>query len=177
MRQGEREAGGDETLAGAVARSYFRLLSYKDEYEVARLQTQTGFLDKIRDDYGDKARVRFHMAPPLVSRKKDARGRPLKKEFGAWAVPVFRVLARMRRLRGTRLDLFGLTAERRMERQLISEFEATIDRLLVKLSSENIAAATEIVELYLDIRGYGPVKEQAVREVRERLAARAIMRA
>jgi len=173
--QFEADKLGDDGLAEAVARSYFKLLSYKDEYEVARLHTQTGFLENIRRDFGSKAKVRFHLAPPLLGGKKDARGRPPKKEFGAWMIPAFRVLAKMRGLRGTKLDLFGYTAERRMERGLISEFEATVDKLLAALSADNIDEATAVVRLYMGIRGYGPVKEAAVKEVREKIDACAIM--
>jgi indolepyruvate ferredoxin oxidoreductase len=172
-----REAGNDDNLTGAVARSYFKLLSYKDEYEVARLQTQTGFLDSVRAAYGEKARVRFHMAPPLLSRRKDARGRPLKKEFGAWLTIPMRLLARMRGLRGTPFDPFGWTAERRMERALIEEFEDLVGDVLTRLNPDNLGDAAELIGLYMDIRGYGRVKEQAVGEVRAKIAAHAIMRA
>ena len=177
VRDAESGIGGNGRLAAAAVRSYFKLLSYKDEYEVARLHTQTGFLESVRADFGKQARVKFHMAPPLLSRAKDARGRPRKKEFGAWTIPVFRLLAGLRRVRGSKLDLFGYTAERRMERQLILDFETTIDRLLAVLSSGNLEFAVDLVQLYMDIRGYGPVKEQAVKEVREKIAAHAIMRA
>ncbi|MGI9222717.1 MAG: indolepyruvate ferredoxin oxidoreductase family protein, partial [Woeseiaceae bacterium] len=168
---------GSEKLSDAVARSYFKLLSYKDEYEVARLHTQTGFLEKIRREYGSKAKVRFHLAPPMLGGKKDARGRPPKKEFGAWMIPAFRLLAKMRGLRGSKLDLFGYTAERRMERALITEFEETVDRLLAGLSADNLNEAVTVAKLYMDIRGYGPVKDQAVKEVREKINACAIMHA
>ena len=177
VREAESNIGGNGKLAEAAARSYFKLLSYKDEYEVARLHTQTGFLESVREEFGDNAKVRFHMAPPLLSRQKDARGRPRKKEFGGWMIPLFRILAAMRRLRGTKLDVFGMTAERRTERQLIGEFEAAIDRLLAGLTSGNLEFAVDVVELYMDIRGYGPVKDQAVRNVRAKIAAHAIMRA
>ena len=120
--------------------------------------------------------MRFHLAPPLFSRKKDARGRPLKKEFGSWLKLPMRLLVSMRRLRGSPFDVFGYTAERRMERDLIREFEALIDTLLPKLNDDNVADATVLVGLYMDIRGYGPVKEQAVEEVRAKLASHAIMR-
>ena len=169
-REAELEAGGDGRFAKAVARSYFRLLSYKDEYEVARLHTQTGFLESLKRDWGDGARVRFHLAPPILSGRNDARGRPRKREFGAWMVPVLRLIASMRRLRGTRFDPFGMTAERRMERRLILEFENRVEELLGALATENLDLATEIAGLYLDIRGYGPVKEEAVEDVRTRVA-------
>ncbi|MEJ2171638.1 MAG: indolepyruvate ferredoxin oxidoreductase family protein [Woeseiaceae bacterium] len=175
VRQTEIEQGGNGRLASAVARSYFKVLSYKDEYEVARLHTQTGFLDSVRESYGNKAKVRFHLAPPLLIGRKDARGRPRKVEFGAWTIPVFRLLAGLRRLRGTKLDLFGLTAERRMERQLIVEFEGLIDRFLAQVNSDSLEQMAEVVTFFLDIRGYGPVKKQAVDEVREKIAAHPIL--
>lgn len=167
----------DGELATAVARSYFKLLSYKDEYEVARLHTQTGFLDKVKRDFGGKAKVRFHLAPPLLNSKKDARGRPRKKEFGAWMIPAFRMLAGLRGLRGSTLDVFGYTAERRMERALISEFEETLAKLMSALNKDNIDDAIAIVRHYMDIRGYGPVKDLAVKEARDKIRAYAIMQA
>ena len=172
VQHAETSLGGDGALTEAVARSYFKLLSYKDEYEVARLHTSTGFLETIRQDFGAQAKLRFHLAPPLFSRRRDARGRPLKKEFGAWMIPLFRLLARMRRLRGGRFDVFGYTAERRMERALIAEFEATLDALLASLGKDNLQEAATLVRCYMEIRGYGPVKELAVNEVRAEIASR-----
>ena len=177
VAEAEKAAGGKDQLAEAVARSYFKLLSYKDEYEVARLHTQTGFLEKVRRDFGNQARIRFHLAPPVLNGATDARGRPRKKEFGAWMIPVFRLLARLRRLRGTWLDVFGYTAERRMERALILEFESNVDKLLSRLNAENIDAAIDVVKLYMDIRGYGPVKDQSIADVRARIDSCAIMQA
>jgi indolepyruvate ferredoxin oxidoreductase len=171
QRVREAEAGDDE-LVEAVAKSYFKLLSYKDEYEVARLHTQVGFLDSVKRDFGTGAKVRFHMAPPLLSRRKDARGRPLKSEFGGWILPGLRLLAGMRGLRGSRFDLFGMTAERRMERALIAEFEALIEATLPDLNADSAKQLCADVALYLDIRGYGPVKEQAVKDVHSRLSVR-----
>jgi indolepyruvate ferredoxin oxidoreductase len=162
-------SGDSLPLTDAVARSYFKLLAYKDEYEVARLHTESGFARNLAKKYGKSARLRFHLAPPLLNRKKDARGRPRKREFGAWVIPLFRALAKMRRLRGSKLDLFGWTAERRMERQLIVEFEQVVDKLLIDLRLNTASPATDIVRLYLGIRGYGPVKEQAVTEVRSKV--------
>jgi indolepyruvate ferredoxin oxidoreductase len=175
VKQTEIEQGGNGSLASAVARSYFKVLSYKDEYEVARLHTQTGFLDSVRSSYGNKAKVRFHLAPPLLNGRKDARGRPRKMEFGSWTIPVFRLLAGLRHLRGTKLDFFGMTAERRMERQLIVEFESLIDRFLAQINSDSLEQMAEVVTFFLDIRGYGPVKKQAVDEVREKIAAHPIL--
>jgi indolepyruvate ferredoxin oxidoreductase len=174
VRQAEKAmcGGGKLSLSEAVARSYFKTLACKDEYEVARLHTDTGFLENVRKDFGDKARLRFHLAPPLLSRSVDSRGRPPKREFGAWMIPAFRLLARLRSLRGTRLDLFGFGAERRLERALIGEFEEHIETLLQHLSLHNIDLAIEIVNEYLEIRGFGPVKEEAAQQARARIASK-----
>ncbi|MDH5583874.1 MAG: indolepyruvate ferredoxin oxidoreductase family protein [Gammaproteobacteria bacterium] len=167
----EKSLGGDGRLADAVARAYFKLLSYKDEYEVARLHTRREFLESVRSSFGAKAKFRFHLAPPILNAGRDARGRPRKKEFGAWILPVFRVLARLKGLRGTAFDIFGYTAERRMERALIDEFEHTLDELLAILHADNLQAATDIVTLYMKIRGYGPVKEASVELTRREITA------
>jgi indolepyruvate ferredoxin oxidoreductase len=156
----------DEALSRNVADAYFRLLSYKDEYEVARLHTRPEFLQSIRDEYGSNARLRFHLAPPFLARRKDARGRPLKKEFGAWMLPVFRILAGLRGLRGTAFDLFGYTAERRMERELIRDFEAMLDASLANLTAAETDDLNKRVSQFRDLRGYGPVKEAAVASMR-----------
>jgi indolepyruvate ferredoxin oxidoreductase len=171
-RQRETEIGGSGAFANAVARSYFKLLSYKDEYEVARLHTRKEFVKSIRAQFGAKAKLRFHLAPPFLNSKLDARGRPLKKQFGAWMLPVFSVLASMRGLRGSAFDVFGWTAERRMERALIVEFESLLGTLLPALTAERLQEATELVELFMNIRGYGPVKDESVKLVRQQLQAR-----
>ena len=163
---------GELGLTDAVARSYFKLLSYKDEYEVARLHTSTGFLEKIRKDFGDKARVSFHLAPPLLTRGVDARGRPRKRQFGPWMKLAFRILARLRGLRGTRFDPFALTADRKLERALIGEFEELIEQILSGLRAANLTEATEVVSLIMDIRGYGPVKEEAAKKIRNEISDR-----
>ena len=171
-RSAESAVSGDGRLTTAVARSYFKLLSYKDEYEVARLHTQTGFLAGLKREYGASARIRFHFAPPILNLRTDSRGRPMKREFGTWMLPVLKILARMKRLRGTPFDVFGGTAERRMERALIREFENRVEQLLGVLDAGNVAEIAAIVEQYMDIRGYGPVKDEAVEEVRTRVAHR-----
>jgi indolepyruvate ferredoxin oxidoreductase len=173
IRDAERQIDPDSSaLTEAVARAYFKTLAYKDEYEVARLHTQTGFLTDLKEQYGKQAKISFHLAPPLLGGKLDARGRPGKRQFGPWIIPLFRVLAKLRRLRGTPLDVFGLTAERRMERALIGEFEATLGRIMEGLSAENVGDAVAIVGRFLDIRGYGPVKDLAVAEVRKDISRR-----
>ena len=156
-------------FATAVARAWFKTLAYKDEYEVARLHVESGFLESVKREFGDEAKIRFHLAPPILNRGVDARGRPRKRAFGAWMIPLFRLLAAMRRVRGTRLDLFGRTAERRMERALIAEFETTFEALLSRLGEDNIELATEIIGLYMEIRGYGPVKAEAAAKIRPQI--------
>jgi len=166
VRAAEASIGNGDSLSRAVIRAWFRLLSYKDEYEVARLHTSPEFLASVRRDFGDKAKLRFHLAPPLLGGKKDARGRPLKREFGAWILPVFGLLARLKGLRGTAFDVFGYTAERRMERELITEFESLLSDALPTLDAANYDELLTRVRAYLDLRGFGPVKEQAIQEMR-----------
>jgi indolepyruvate ferredoxin oxidoreductase len=169
VREQALRKGDDLPFTAAVAKSWFKTLAYKDEYEVARLHVDSGFLETVRQEFGENARIRFHLAPPILNRGVDARGRPRKREFGAWMIPVFRLLAALRRLRGTKFDLFGHTAERRMERRLIEELEATLETVLQHLDADNLALATEIIELFMEIRGYGPVKEAAVARVRPQI--------
>lgn len=169
VRSAEAAVSDSTRFTEVAMRAYFKTLAYKDEYEVARLHTESGLLESIATDFGDGARVRFHLAPPLLSRKRDARGRPRKKEFGAWILPAFRILARMKRLRGTRLDVFGMTAERRMERALIDEFESHVEEILQNLATHNLDAAADVLNEYLEIRGFGPVKEAAAVQSRKKI--------
>jgi len=157
----------DDRLSRAAGDAYFRLLSYKDEYEVARLHSRTDFLGSLRKSLGAGTRLRFHLAPPLLGARKDPRGRPRKREFGAWIVPVFKVLASLRRLRGTPFDVFGYTAERRMERALIREFEDTMDTLVSGMDADTLETAIRIAACFAGIRGYGPVKAQSVQDARQ----------
>ncbi len=161
---------GSERLTDAAARSLFKLMAYKDEYEVARLHMETGFLDKLKDEFEEGFTVSYHLAPPMLPLGKDWRGHPRKKAFGQWMQTPFRRLARMKRLRGTALDPFGWTAERRMERALPGWFEGVLDRQLAGLSAETLDRAVEIAKAPMDIRGYGPVKARAVDTVKARVA-------
>ncbi|MCH7829224.1 MAG: indolepyruvate ferredoxin oxidoreductase family protein [Proteobacteria bacterium] len=169
VRNCENALGGDDDLATAVAKSYFKLLSYKDEYEVARLHTRPEFIASVRAEFGAGAKFRFHLAPPFLNAGLDARGRPRKREFGAWILPLFRILARMRGLRGTAFDIFGRTAERRLERELIVEFEELVDGLLPELQEDQLPKAAETIGLYMNIRGFGPVKQESVDRVRQQI--------
>jgi len=157
-----------ESLTEAVARNYFKLLAYKDEYEVARLFTAPHFRERLDAQFEGDFKIAFNLAPPILPGNDPATGRPRKREFGSWILAVMRLLARLRRLRGTPLDIFGFTAERRMERALIAEYERMVDSLLATLSRENHGIAVEIARVPDMIRGFGPVKEQNVRHAREK---------
>jgi indolepyruvate ferredoxin oxidoreductase len=157
----QRVRPGSRALEEAVARSYFAVLAYKDEYEVARLHTTSSFLDSIRRNFGANARLSFNLSPPLFARPDPVTGRPRKYEFGPWLLPVLRTLARLRRLRGTWLDPFRFSADRRLERALIERYEALLDRVERELSNERFDLAVELSRLPQDVRGYGPIKQAA----------------
>ncbi len=161
----------DMGLTEAVARSYFKLLAYKDEYEVARLHIDPAFARKLAETFEDGFAVSYNLAPPLLSAREHATGLRAKRRFGAWMETAFGVLARMKSLRGTALDPFGYQAERRTERRLIVEFEAVVDQLLAGLTPENRGKAAEIAVLPMSIRGFGHVKERAIEATAERQAA------
>jgi indolepyruvate ferredoxin oxidoreductase len=145
----------DARLKEAVAKGYHKLLAYKDEYEVARLHLDTR--RKAEAEFEGDLKLTYHLAPPLPSRPGPD-GRPAKRAFGAWIERLYPVLARMKGLRGTPFDLFGYTAERRMERRLIREYERDMAEVL-KDPARNMEAAVALAELPLAIRGFGPVKE------------------
>jgi indolepyruvate ferredoxin oxidoreductase len=156
---------GSEALTDAVARSLFKLMAYKDEYEVARLHMETGFLDTLQREFEGDFTVKYHLAPPLLSSKRDARGRPKKRAFGPWIQMPMKVLARMKIVRGTPFDIFGYTAERRTERALIGWYEAQVEKILDRLDAARFADLLAIAKAPMDIRGYGPVKEAAIHKV------------
>jgi indolepyruvate ferredoxin oxidoreductase len=153
------KAPGKCGLAEAVARYLFKLMAYKDEYEVARLYTDGTFLKQVANEIGgEKLRFEFHLAPPILEKINPATGEPVKRSFGPWMMSAFRVLAALRFLRGTPLDIFGRTEERRTERSLIEEYEAMLKEVLDKLTADNHAVAVGLASIPEKIRGYGPVK-------------------
>ncbi|TKT83016.1 indolepyruvate ferredoxin oxidoreductase family protein [Aquamicrobium sp. LC103] len=162
---------GSERLTEAVARSLFKLMAYKDEYEVARLHMRTGFETRLSEEFEGDFRIVRHFAPPFLASGKDARGRPLKRSFGPWVRGPLNALAHAKRLRGTWLDPFGHTAERRMERGLIGWYEEIVEKGLLKLSASSHDRLCEIMALPMQIRGYGPVKHEAVETVKPRIEA------
>ena len=153
---------GEEALSKAVARYYFKLLAYKDEYEVARLHAETDFLAEIAGKFDEGYKLKFHLAPPLLTRRDPDTGLPKKMEIGEWILPMFRMLAKLKFLRGTPFDPFGYSAERKNERELIADYVTTIEALLRDLTPENHATAIDIAALPEQIRGYGHVKESNI---------------
>ncbi|MDX9700609.1 MAG: indolepyruvate ferredoxin oxidoreductase family protein [Rhodocyclaceae bacterium] len=163
VRQLERQLTGEAgRLTRTIAENYFKLLTYKDEYEVARLHADPAFLQHIREIFEGDFEIRFHLAPPLISRPDPQTGRIPKKAFGPRMLTLFRWLARLRRLRGTRWDPFGHTAERRQERALILQYEQDVRMLLEGLGQHTLPLACEIAEMPRRIRGFGPVKARNI---------------
>ena len=161
---------GRDDLARAVARSYFKLLAYKDEYEVARLYTDGSFERQLADTFESYDALTFHLAPPMIAERDPATGHAKKRTFGPWMRTAFTALARLKGLRGTRFDPFGRTDERRMERRLIADFEATVEEMLARLSPSTHTTAVDLALVPQKIRGYGHVKEKSVVEAKAREA-------
>ena len=146
-------------LTETVAKYLFKLMAYKDEYEVARLHSSGDFAKKIEAMFEGDYKINFHLAPPLLA-KRDAKGHLIKQKFGPWMMSAFSVIAKLKFLRGTALDIFGYSEERRIERSLPVDYRATISALLPQLSKDNLSKAVAIASIPEDIRGYGHVKER-----------------
>jgi indolepyruvate ferredoxin oxidoreductase len=151
----------------AVAKNYFKLMAYKDEYEVARLYTDGRFVEQLKTQFEGDFSLKFNLAPPLFA-KKDAKGHMVKAQYGSWMWSAFKLLAKLKGLRGGAFDIFGYTAERKMERALIAEYRQMVEDMLGKLDAENHATAVDLAALPDQIRGFGHVKEKAVAEYRAR---------
>jgi indolepyruvate ferredoxin oxidoreductase len=152
------KASGFSGLADAVARGYHKLLAYKDEYEVARLFTDPAFEHALSQQFEARGKLAFHLAPPLLARRDKASGEPRKMQFGRWMLPIFRLLAKGKRLRGTAWDAFGYTQERKLERQMIGDYEVLLDEIVERLSPQTHATAVRLASLPLDIKGFGHIK-------------------
>ena len=165
----------DFALTRTVAEAYYRLLAYKDEYEVARLYSDPAFQRSLGETFAGPLRLRFSMAPPVLN-KRDSNGHPRKVEFGAWLMPMLRVLRQFKILRGTRLDPFGRSLERQFERQLGTVYRTAIEHALGRLHETNYTQVCELAEMTQAIRGYGHVKLARAREVvpQWRVAAQAL---
>ncbi|MGE5648743.1 MAG: DUF6537 domain-containing protein, partial [Bacillota bacterium] len=172
VRTAEREVAGGKPLrlTEAVARYLFKLMAYKDEYEVARLYADSAFQAKIAGMFEGDYKLKFHLAPPLFA-KLDAEGHLVKQEFGPWMMKAFGVLAKFKFLRGTAFDLFGHTAERKTERALIGQYRETVGALLPKLGADNLGKAVALASIPEDIRGFGHVKERNLKAAKEKEAS------
>jgi indolepyruvate ferredoxin oxidoreductase len=167
VRVAEERLGTSDALAKAVAKYLFKLMAYKDEYEVARLYTNGDFRKQLESTFEGDYAVSFNLAPPLFS-KRDDQGHLVKARYGAWVWKAFGVLAKLRFLRGTALDVFGRTEERRTERRLIEEYKASVDQALAGLTRDNLPLVLDLATLPEHIRGYGHVKEEHLAKVRAR---------
>ncbi|RZI75834.1 MAG: indolepyruvate ferredoxin oxidoreductase family protein, partial [Variovorax sp.] len=169
VQKAEAAAVGKTVLTETVARYLFKLMAYKDEYEVARLHTDTAFLERVNGMFEGDFKLNYHLAPPIIA-KKNAKGQLQKQKFGAGMLTGFRFLAKLKGLRGTALDIFGRTEERKTERALIGEYRASIEEVIAGLNAANHATALEIASLPEQIRGYGHVKERNLAAARTRWA-------
>ena len=169
VQKAEATATGKTALTETVARYLFKLMAYKDEYEVARLHTDTTFLDRVNGMFEGDFKLHYHLAPPIIA-KKNSKGQLQKQKFGPGMLTGFKMLAKLKGLRGTALDIFGRTEERKTERALIGEYRASIEEVIGSLTAANHATALEIASLPEQIRGYGHVKERNLAAARVRWA-------
>jgi indolepyruvate ferredoxin oxidoreductase len=159
--------GGDQALSKAVARYYFKLLAYKDEYEVARLYSDGRFIQQLEAQFQGDYQLQFHLAPSWLNKPDATTGQPRKRQFGPWMLKAFGQLAKFKFLRGTPLDLFGYSEDRLLERQLIKDYQRNVAELLTELNADNYRTAVALAELPEHIRGYGHVKQRSLDKARE----------
>jgi indolepyruvate ferredoxin oxidoreductase len=165
-----RVSGASGAFAEAVARGAFKLMAYKDEYEVARLHRDPAFRRRLAEQFEPGYGLKYHLAPPLLARVDPRTGKPGKIAFGRWIEPLFGLLAAMKGLRGTRLDPFGRTRERRMERRLIEDYARSVGEMAAALDAESLATATALARLPEEVRGFGHVKLAAIERYEKRRA-------
>jgi len=178
VRRAEEALGiAQKPLTEAVARYLFKLMAYKDEYEVARLHTDSAFHAKVNAMFEGDFKLNYHLAPPLLAKKND-KGELQKQKFGRWMLAAFKVLARLKGLRGSALDVFGYTEERREERALIAEYRASVDEILLELGAasgaldpQRLKTALEIARIPEQIRGFGHVKARHLKAARQNWSA------
>ena len=167
-RVAARRLEGGERFVREVALTLAKLMAYKDEYEVARLYTDPTFMQRLREQFAGDFTLTFNLAPPMLP-GRDASGRPRKRAFGPWMMSGFRLLAPLKFLRGTPFDPFGHFAERRMERRLIEDYRALVERIVERLDHDNLATGIELAGAAAEIGGYGPVKHASVERYEARL--------
>ena len=169
-RSEQAQVPGSTAVTQAVATYLSKLMSYKDEYEVARLYTSGDFQRRLKQQFEGNYKLNFHLSPPLLNPKDKFTGKPRKMSFGPWMFSVFKVLAKLKSLRGTPLDVFGYLGDRKMERQLIGEYRQTIEGVLPVLNAGNAALVASIAALPEVIKGYGHVKDESLRQYQQQLA-------
>jgi indolepyruvate ferredoxin oxidoreductase len=152
---------GQTTLTETVAKQLFKLMAYKDEYEVARLHTDKQFLERVKTQFEGDFKVFYHLAPPLLA-KRNEKGQLIKQKMSPYMLLAFKALSKLKFLRGTSLDLFGRTEERQTERALIQEYKDTVQELLVSLNAQNHSMAVNVAKVPEQIKGFGHVKERHI---------------
>ncbi|HEX3885086.1 MAG TPA: indolepyruvate ferredoxin oxidoreductase family protein [Stellaceae bacterium] len=172
VREAEaRVVTGTEALADTAARALFKIMAYKDEYEVARLYAGSDFRHRVAEQFEGDYTLKFHLAPPILGNRDPQTGHLTKRDFGPWMLKAFGVLAKLRFLRGTAFDIFGRTPERRAERALVAAYEAQLDEICAGLLAANHAVAVELAAVPLDIRGFGHVKDAAIERAKAKTEA------
>lgn len=166
--ENDKVPGNDGSLSKAVAKYLFKLMAYKDEYEVARLYTNGDFIKRLQDQFEGDYRLQLHMAPPGIAKKDPDTGYLIKRSFPQVTLLAFKLLSRLKGLRGTVFDLFGMTAERKMERQLIADYENLMIDIIDKLAPDNYTIATELASIPEHIRGFGHIKLKHIDEIAPR---------
>ena len=159
----KKNLAGD-SFPEAAARSLYKLMAYKDEYEVARAYTDNSYQQKLDAQFDGDYKVKFHFSPPLFAARDAVTGQPLKREYGSWMWWALKILAPLKIVRGSLFDPFGYVAERRKERQLISDYQSMLDEIIINLTSDNYQLAVELASLPMQIRGFGRVKDLAIKE-------------
>ena len=170
VAEAARRIGGDDELVDIVARQLYRLMAIKDEYEVARLYTDGHFARRLAETFEGTPRLAFHLAPPLLARPDPVTGRVRKMTFGPWMWPVLRMLAKGRTLRGTWLDVFGRTSERRAENALLTAYENALDEIVISLTNDTRGTARAIARLPENVTGFGHVRAPKMAEMHRHLS-------
>jgi len=169
VRKAEETLGEtNQLLTRAVAQQLYRFMAFKDEYEVARLFAETDFMKEVNNTFEGDFKVHFHLAPPIMNRGTDAQGRPKKRQFGPWMFQAFKLLAKFRVLRGTTIDPFSYSADRKMDRAQLKDYQQLVERIVSELEASNYDTFLQLAELASEVRGYGPVREQAAEAVQEK---------
>ncbi|MGO1748707.1 MAG: indolepyruvate ferredoxin oxidoreductase family protein [Marinobacter sp.] len=169
VRKAEESLGEtNQLLTRAVAQQLYRFMAFKDEYEVARLFAETDFMKEVNNTFEGDFKVHFHLAPPIMNRGTDAQGRPKKRQFGPWMFRAFKLLAKFRVLRGTAIDPFSYSADRKMDRAQLQDYQRLVERIVSELDTSNYDTFLQLAELASEVRGYGPVREQAAEAVQEK---------